>query len=176
MIPHRGLEASKTRLAPVLEAEEREALAARLLARVLKMARLVADDVVVITPSTSLAGIVTEAGARLEVQRGMSLNEGLEEARQDAIGAGVETLLVLHGDLPNLRAEEIRQLLTACPAPRGVAIAPTGGRPGRTGSAEAAGRHRLRVRHRVVRPSSLRGRCSRPAGGGRAGSRPGLRP
>ncbi len=124
MIPHRGLEASKTRLAPVLGAEEREALAARLLARVLEMARLVADDVVVITPSTSLAGIVTEAGARLEVQRGMGLNEGLDEARQDAIAAGVETLLVLHGDLPNLRADEIRQLLTACPAPRGVAVAP----------------------------------------------------
>lgn len=124
VIPHRGLRVSKTRLAPVLSADERTALATRLLTRVLDVARQAAEDVVVISPAADLAPIVAAAGARLEVQRGMGLNEGLDQARRDALASGVEVLLVLHGDLPNLRVEEIRHLLAACPAPRGVSIAP----------------------------------------------------
>jgi len=124
IIPHRGLAASKTRLAPVLSPEERMALGARLLTRVLEVARQAADDVVVISPSASLAALVEAAGARLSVQRGLGLNAGLDQARREALSDGVDTLLVFHGDLPNLQASEVDALLTACPSPRGVAIAP----------------------------------------------------
>ena len=77
IVPHRGLAAAKTRLTPVLDDAEREALATRLLERVLRVAREACDDVVVITPSAALAPLVTAAGARLAVQRGMGLNGGL---------------------------------------------------------------------------------------------------
>jgi len=126
IVPHRGLEAAKTRLAPSLSPEERVMLASQLLQRVLKVTRQVCDDVVVISPSRALAEIVEPSGARLIVQRGMGLNEGLEQARFDALVDDIETLVVLHGDLPNLQAGDVETLVAALPngdAPA-VAIAP----------------------------------------------------
>jgi 2-phospho-L-lactate guanylyltransferase len=126
IVPHRGLEAAKTRLATSLAPEERMLLASQLLRRVLGVAREVADDVVVISPSRPLAEVVEPTGARLIVQRGMGLNEGLEQARFDALVDDVEMLVVLHGDLPNLRAEDVATLLEALPEgdEPAVAIAP----------------------------------------------------
>jgi len=126
IVPHRGLEAAKTRLAPSLDPSERVMLASQLLQRVLRVAREVTDDVVVISPSRPLAEIVEASGCRLSVQRGMGLNEGLDQARSDALMEGIETLVILHGDLPNLRADDIRTLCGALPDGDGpgVAIAP----------------------------------------------------
>jgi 2-phospho-L-lactate/phosphoenolpyruvate guanylyltransferase len=129
IVPHRGLAAAKTRLAPVLDDAEREALARRLLERVLRVAHEACGDVVVITPSEALQTQVSAAGARLVVQRGMGLNAGLDQARREAVADGIGSLLVLHGDLPNLGADDIAALLAAVPQPEGVAIAPD-----RTGS------------------------------------------
>lgn len=125
IVPHRGLVAAKTRLAPSLSPEEREALARQLLERVLSAAREVCDDVVVITPSRELAAVVEPSGARVVVQRGMGLNAGLEQARFEALIDDLGTLVIIHGDLPNLYAADVRALLDALPpgAP-GVAIAP----------------------------------------------------
>jgi 2-phospho-L-lactate/phosphoenolpyruvate guanylyltransferase len=126
IVPHRGLEAAKTRLAPTLDPSERVMLASQLLQRVLAVSREVSDDVVVISPSRPLVEIVEAAGARLSVQRGMGLNEGLDQARSEALLDGIDELVVLHGDLPNLRADDIRSLIAALPADDvpGVAIAP----------------------------------------------------
>ena len=124
IVPHRGLAAANTRLAPVLDDAEREELARRLLKRVLGVARAACGDVVVISPSDALEPLVVAAGARLVHQRGLGLNTGLEQARREALADGIETLVVLHGDLPNLSAEDIGALLAAVPQPAGVAIAP----------------------------------------------------
>ena len=124
IVPHRGLEAAKTRLAAVLDDAERVELARKLLARVLSVVREACPDVVLITPAESLEPIVAAAGARLIVQRGMGLNRGLEQARDEALVDGIETLCVLHGDLPNLTVDDVRALIAAVPAPSGAAIAP----------------------------------------------------
>jgi 2-phospho-L-lactate guanylyltransferase len=124
IVPHRGLAVAKTRLASVLDDAEREALAKRLLERVLRVAREACEDVVVITPSEALGPLVTAAGARLAVQRGMGLNAGLDQARREALTDGVTTLVVLHGDLPNLAPDDVLALLDAVPPGGGVAIAP----------------------------------------------------
>ena len=124
IVPHRGLSAAKTRLAPMLDPEERVALARTLLAGVLRVARQAADDVVIISPASALEPIAAEAGARLVVQRGMGLNAGLDQARAEAVADGVELLAVLHGDLPNLSPDDVLALLAAVDGDRGVAIAP----------------------------------------------------
>ena len=126
VVPHRGLEAAKTRLASVLSPDERGDLAAHLLRRVLRTAHQVVPDVVVISPSADLAILVEESSGRLLVQRGMGLNTGLDQAREEAMKEGVDTLLVLHGDLPELDAPDVEALLAAVPSGgRGdVAIAP----------------------------------------------------
>jgi len=126
IVPHRGLDAAKTRLAPTLTPEERVMLASQLLQRVLKVAGEVCPDVVVISPSRALAEIVEPSGARLIVQRGMGLNEGLEQARFEALVDDVGTLIILHGDLPNLRPNDVEVLVASLPdgdAPA-VSIAP----------------------------------------------------
>ncbi len=126
IVPHRGLEAAKTRLATSLSPDERIFLASQLLQRVLRVAREVTEDVVVISPSRALLEIVEPSGARLVVQRGMGLNEGLEQARFDTIADDVTTMVVLHGDLPNLQPDDVRTLIGALPVGEepGVAIAP----------------------------------------------------
>ena len=126
IIPHRGLEAAKTRLATSLSPDERMFLASQLLQRVLKVAREVSEDVVVISPSRPLIEVVEPSGARLVVQRGMGLNSGLDQVRFDAIVDDIGTLAVLHGDLPNLQAADVMTLLGSLPADGapGVAIAP----------------------------------------------------
>lgn len=124
IVPHRGLAAAKTRLAPVLDDAERESLARRLLEQVLRVAREACGDVVVITPSEALEPLVSAAGARLVVQRGMGLNEGLEQARREAIAEGVTTLVILHGDLPNLVTDDVAALVEEIPGTPGVTIAP----------------------------------------------------
>jgi 2-phospho-L-lactate/phosphoenolpyruvate guanylyltransferase len=137
IVPHRGLEAAKTRLAPVLDPAEREDLARRLLARVLGVAHEACGDVVVISPSAALRPVVEEQGARLAVQRGMGLNAGLEQARAEAIAEGADALVVLHGDLPNLSPADIRAMAEALPAAGGVAIAPDRAGTGTNGLAQS---------------------------------------
>jgi 2-phospho-L-lactate guanylyltransferase len=124
IVPHRGLAAAKTRLAPVLDDGEREALARRLLQQVLRVAHEACGDVVVITPSETLEPLVAASSARLVVQRGMGLNAGLEQARGEAIANSVTTLVILHGDLPNLLTDDVAALVEALPEAGGVAIAP----------------------------------------------------
>jgi 2-phospho-L-lactate/phosphoenolpyruvate guanylyltransferase len=135
IVPHRGLDASKSRLSSVLSPHERGELAAHLLRRVLRIVRLAIPDVVVISPSADLEELVQESGARLLVQRGMGLNTGLEQARETAVAEGVMTLAVLHGDLPELDADEVLALVAAVPAGAGVAIAPDRGETGTNGLA-----------------------------------------
>jgi len=124
IVPHRGLAAAKTRLAPVLDHDERIALARTLLIRVLGVAREAAVDVVVISPAADLEPIVTQAGARLAVQRGMGLNAGLDQARDAAVADGVERLVVLHGDLPNLSVSDVAALEDAAREAPSIGIAP----------------------------------------------------
>jgi 2-phospho-L-lactate guanylyltransferase len=126
IVPHRGLEAAKTRLAPSLDPAGRIMLASQLLQRVLRVSCEVTQDVVVISPSRPLREIVEASGANLEVQRGMGLNEGLDQARSQALLDGITTLVVLHGDLPNLRPEDVQVLMAALPSgdTPGGAIAP----------------------------------------------------
>lgn len=124
VVPHRGLAAAKTRLASVLDPAERERLARRLLERVLGVAAAACNDVVVISPDPLLGDVVEAMGARLSVQRGMGLNHGLAQARREALDDGVTTLLVLHGDLPNLGPDDVGALRDAAIGAGGVAIAP----------------------------------------------------
>jgi 2-phospho-L-lactate guanylyltransferase len=124
IVPHRGLAAAKTRLAPVLDHDERIALARTLLVRVLEVAHEAADDVVVISPAAELEPIAVKAGARLAVQRGMGLNAGLDQAREAAEADGMQRLVVLHGDLPNLAFDDVAALMEAAADGPAVVIAP----------------------------------------------------
>jgi 2-phospho-L-lactate/phosphoenolpyruvate guanylyltransferase len=136
IVPHRGLEHAKTRLAAVLEPAQRAAVAERLLRHVLGAAVGTGHEVVVISPEAELEAVVAASGARLTVQHGLGLNAGLREARTDAGGDGVTVLAVIHGDLPELTSGDVDTLIDAAsregPA---VAIAPDAAEAGTNGLA-----------------------------------------
>jgi 2-phospho-L-lactate guanylyltransferase len=138
IVPHRGLERAKTRLAGVLDPDQRAVLAERLLRHVLEVAVGPDRTVVVISPDESLGALVEASGGRLSVQRGMGLNAGLRQARDEALRDGVAELAVLHGDLPALTTPDVTALLDAV---RGrsssVAIAPDAADTGTNGLALA---------------------------------------
>lgn len=138
IIPHRGLEHSKTRLAAVLDPAQRADLAERLLRHVLEVAVAAGPEVIVISPDPDIESLVGAAGARLAVQHGMGLNAGLAEARDTALREGVEAVAVLHGDLPALTTPDLAALLEAVAGPgRQVAIAPDAADVGTNGLALA---------------------------------------
>lgn len=136
IVPHRGLEHAKTRLSAVLDPAQRAEVAERLLRHVLDAAVASGHEVVVISPDPDLEPIVTAAGARLSVQRGLGLNAGLTQAASEAMTDGVRRLGVLHGDLANLHPTEVTALLDAVDGPRPmVAIAPDAAETGTNGLA-----------------------------------------
>ena len=79
IVPHRGLEQAKTRLAAVLDPAQRAALAEWLLRHVLDAALATEHEVVVISPDASLGPLAAASGAQLAVQHGLGLNAGLAQ-------------------------------------------------------------------------------------------------
>ena len=138
IVPHRGLEQAKTRLAAVLDPAQRAALAEWLLRHVLDAALATEHEVVVISPDASLGAVAAASGAQLAVQHGLGLNAGLAQARDEALRDGVEVLAVLHGDLPDLAPADVTALLAAVSGPGpAVAIAPDAAARGTNGLALA---------------------------------------
>jgi 2-phospho-L-lactate guanylyltransferase len=109
IIPVAPLEAAKSRLGGALDAEERQDLAKRLLARTLTAALGVKrlDDVLVVSPDREVLERAAELGVRTLRQRTRGLNAGLGEARSDVIAGGAGAVIILPIDLPFVTAEAI---------------------------------------------------------------------
>jgi 2-phospho-L-lactate guanylyltransferase len=126
LVPVKAFAAAKTRLSPLLAAERRADIAARLLDHVLD-AILSSDAVdlcVVISPDPAVLATAQALGAVPLRQQSVGLNPGLEEGRAWAVRQHADTLLVLLGDLPLLTPADVAGLVAqATPAP-GVVLAP----------------------------------------------------
>jgi len=119
VIPVKAPAACKTRLAPALDAAERQALAASMLAQVAAAAGSAAsvDEVLILGPSRhGLAGSI-----RLLADRGGGLNAALSAALAEALAAEVGRLIVLAGDLPHLRSADVQALAELAPEELGLA-------------------------------------------------------
>ena len=115
IIPVGTLAGAKSRLGETLDAEERQDLVDRLLARTVTAALAVdgLDDVLVISPDREVLARAADLGARTLRQRSRGLNAGLREAREDVVAGGATSLLVLPIDLPFVSAEAIRGVTDA---------------------------------------------------------------
>ncbi|MEX1169602.1 MAG: 2-phospho-L-lactate guanylyltransferase [Chloroflexota bacterium] len=113
IIPVGTLEAAKSRLGGALDAEERQDLAERFLARTIGAALTVdrLADVVVVSPDREVLQRAADIGARTLRQRTRGLNAGLAEAREDVVAGGADAILVLPIDLPFVTAEAITAVL-----------------------------------------------------------------
>ena len=120
VIPVGSLEGAKSRLGETLDAEERHDLALRMARRTIEAAAHSPDidEVLVVTPDAEVRELALAAGARPLRQRSQGLNRGLGEAREEAVAAGADALLVLPIDLPRVSADAISDVLAPLRDPR----------------------------------------------------------
>ena len=122
LVPVRGLDVAKSRLGEALDAEERRSLVERLLRRTVEAALATPwiTAVAVVSADPEVLALARVLGAHDVAQGGGGLNEGLDEARSWAVGAGADAVLVVPADLPAVSATELGQVIRAA---RGIAVA-----------------------------------------------------
>lgn len=115
----------KTRLAPVLDQAEREALVFALAGRVLAVlgASPPVDETLVVSPDQGILDWATRHGAIPVLQTRGDLNDGLEVGRRQAIVRGASQLLVIFADLPLLTGADVSGLFERLSASHPVVIA-----------------------------------------------------
>lgn len=115
IIPVGSLEGAKSRLGAVLDAEERRDLSETFARRTILavMATPGIAETIVITPDDAVRRLAMDLGARPLRQRSSGLNDGLREARVEAIAAGAEAIIVLPMDLPDIAPDAIGQVISA---------------------------------------------------------------
>ena len=108
------LDRAKSRLRPALNASERRELVLAMLDDVLRAVRGAHDGaLVLVTPDEDLRPLATAYDAELLRDKGQGTNAAIVTALQSAtVGAG-EAVLVLQGDLPQLRAEHLSTMQIA---------------------------------------------------------------
>ncbi len=104
IVPVGAIEGAKSRLGAVLDAEERRDLALRLATTTIRAAVATPgiDETLVVTPDDDVRDLALAAGARPLRQRGGGLNDGLRQAREEAVAAGAHAILVLPIDIPRV--------------------------------------------------------------------------
>ncbi|HEV8189986.1 MAG TPA: 2-phospho-L-lactate guanylyltransferase [Ktedonobacterales bacterium] len=113
LVPLNASAASKTRLRVALHDSEREALTRWLAARVLSAitASCAVPRTAVVSPDPNVLKWVQGFGAVPLLQQTGELNDGLELGRRWAVREGAGALLVVLGDLPLLRQDEVTELV-----------------------------------------------------------------
>ncbi len=127
VVPARGLNGAKTRLAAALSPEARASLTERMLGHVVRVAleAEVAAAVLVVSPDDAALDVASRVDRRIvplpQDVTTPGLNPALEQARTWARQRGAAAMLVLFGDLPLLTVNDV-QALGWADAP--VALAP----------------------------------------------------
>jgi 2-phospho-L-lactate guanylyltransferase len=113
IIPIGTLEGAKSRLGGTLDAEERRDLVDTMVYRTVRagLATPGIDDVLVVTPDLTARDQAAFLGARTLIQPRLGLNEGLEDARADAMAGGADAIVILPIDLPLISPDAIAELI-----------------------------------------------------------------
>lgn len=122
IVPIGSLDAAKSRLGAVLDAEERRDLVTRLARSTIGALTRTPGvaETIVITPDDEVRELALAEGARPMRQRSRGLNAAIREAREDAIAGGASTILILPIDLPRATPDAIATVIAAAarePAP-----------------------------------------------------------
>lgn len=124
LIPANRLDRAKGRLAEVIPAKVREALALATLATVVEAAAAVSRVVVLTADPRVAAAVDSQAEVMAEVPGVEGLNAQLEAAVRALLP--LDELLILHGDLPLASADGLRALLAAAPHPPSATMVESG--------------------------------------------------
>ncbi len=129
IVPHRGVHAGKSRLAPLLGDMARSKLNRWLLERTLGQAQawlVHAQRCLVISPCEVTLALARKAGALAlrEQPATVGLNAALSQAAAHAASLGAQRLLILPSDLPRLDAAALEAMQTAAALGTETVIAP----------------------------------------------------
>lgn len=104
---------AKRRLRGVLAPAEREALSRAMLTDVIVACRGTGSDVLVITESPAIARLARTAGAEARRSAARGTRASARVGVAAAVARGAAAVLVLPGDLPLLRTEDVRRIQAA---------------------------------------------------------------
>ena len=115
VLPLKGTAQAKHRMEDVLSSRERRELYLAMLEDVLTAVHDCpgAGHILSVTDDAQLAQRMKRAGAELLPEPGGGLNGAVTAAARHLAAAGVEHMLVLHADLPALRAEALETFINA---------------------------------------------------------------
>ena len=111
VIPVKPLSQAKSRLAPYLKDAQRRRLVTAMLRHVIRAAREASAEVWVLGADVSVRRVALEEGAGWREEAGSDINESLRLVFDEAWAAG-KSPLFLPGDLPFLRNDELKALIT----------------------------------------------------------------
>ncbi len=128
LVPVKGLDEAKGRLADFLAQDERRRLALAMLEDVLRALQAVphVDHAAVVSPDRDALDRARELGAEAieEPPFSRGVNQALTHASAALSDTGADSLLVVAADIPTALPAEIEAILDALPE-RGIAVAPT---------------------------------------------------
>ncbi len=128
LVPVKGLDEAKGRLADLLAQDERRRLALVMLEDVLRALQAVPriDHAAVVSPDSAVLDRARELDAEPIAEPPLSrgVNQALTHASAALVDRGADALLVIAADIPTALPAEIEALLEALPA-QGIAVAPT---------------------------------------------------
>jgi 2-phospho-L-lactate guanylyltransferase len=127
VIPVKSLASAKQRLAPALEQEERAALAAAMLKDVFEAVASWArrPQVAVVTGDAEARSLARQCGFEiLDDPEEPGESAAVERATQALEAQGMESLLVIPGDIPLVTASELEAIYAAAP-PAGTVLVPS---------------------------------------------------
>jgi len=113
VVPVKGFERGKSRLAPVLAGDARAELARRLFEHALATLAGVVDGILVATDSDEVAAAARARGAAVRRDDATGLARVVDAALADVAARGAERALVLMADLPLVGPDDLRAVLAA---------------------------------------------------------------
>lgn len=113
IVPIGVLEGAKSRLGETLDAEERRDLVDGMVYRTIQAALAAPGiaETLAVSPDPEALEQAALLGARTLRQRSQGLNQGLTEARDDAVAGGADAIAILPIDLPLISGDAIAELV-----------------------------------------------------------------
>lgn len=112
--------------AEVFTEDQRRDLTFAMIEDILEVVRLTKRiEPAVVSPDKSVLEFVKERGARSISEPDIGLNNALEMAIEKSIEGGFRNVLILPGDVPLVKPDDLRNILDLLPEDRGVVVTPS---------------------------------------------------
>ncbi len=126
LIPIKNLEESKTSFSEEFSTEQRKNLTLSMLEDLLNVGKKVkAVDTTVVTPDSGVEDFVENQDINVIMEPDVGWNRALDIAIGDSIDSCFDSVLILPGDVPLIKPEDVEEILNLANGKRSVVITPS---------------------------------------------------